>query len=74
MTYNLFCRWYYGYETLSTAGDYTVAFVATRGSGVYSDIALDDITLRVRVFCFMKLSCSRQTNKNAVPEVIEFAL
>ena len=40
-------RWHYGHYFIKTAGDYTITFEAFRGSGQYSDIAIDDITLQV---------------------------
>ena len=48
-------RWHHGQYFIQTPGDYTISFDGIRGSGIYSDLALDDITLGVSSdLCFDK--------------------
>ena len=39
--------WHHGHYFIETPGDYTIEFVGIRGSGIHSDLAIDDITLGV---------------------------
>ena len=47
----IFCfRWHHGQYFIETPGDYSINFETLRGPGIYSDIAIDDITLGVSVY------------------------
>jgi len=41
-------RWHDGTFFIKDVGEYTITFESVRGDGVYGDIAVDDISLKVK--------------------------